>query len=314
MGFPHALMDVATRILQWKEHPPEEWARAANRYLPHIVSALLIVALASKLAELTWTIIPGTPVDAPAPTVGASAARAGSDAAYLDFSSITGSHLFGEASQSVVAVTETIVDAPDTNLNLELRGTVSFRDSETGWAIIADDRGQDKIYFVDDAIDGGRGTTLHAVYGDRVLLNRAGNLETLRLPKELSSGAPTAAFRPAGPAPVVSPSSLRAVISENASRITNVIRIVPHIEQGQMVGFRLNPGEARGQFDALGLRPGDVVTEINGTSMTDPSRGLQVFEALGETTVASVTVLRNGQPEVLTIDTSQLAVLAEGRQ
>ena len=81
-----------------------------------------------------------------------------------------------------------------------------------------------------------------------------------------------------------------------------------------MVGFRLNPGQARGQFDALGFRPGDVVTEINGTAMTDPSRGLQVFEALGETTVASVTVLRGGQPEVLTIDTSQLAVLAEGRQ
>ena len=305
-------MDVATRILQWKEQPPEEWARAANRYLPHIVSALLIVALASKLAELTWTIIPGTPLDAPAPIVSAPTARAGSDAAYLDFSIITGSHLFGEASQAVAAVTETIVDAPDTNLNLELRGTVSFQDSESGWAIIANDRGQDKIYFVDDAIDGGRGTTLHAVYRDRVLLNRAGNLETLRLPKESSNGAVTAAVRL--PAPIAAPSSLRSVISENASRITDVIRIVPHIEQGQMVGFRLNPGQARAQFDALGLRPGDVVTEINGTSMTDPSRGLQVFEALGESTIASVTVLRNGRPEVLTIDTSQLAVLAEGRQ
>ncbi len=305
-------MDVATRILQWKEQPPEEWARAANRYLPHIVSALLIVALASKLAELTWTIIPGTALDAPAPIVSAPTARAGSDAAYLDFSIITGSHLFGEASQAVAAVTETIVDAPDTNLNLELRGTVSFRDSERGWAIIADDRGRDKIYFVDDAIDGGRGTTLHAVYRDRVLLNRAGNLETLRLPKELSSEAATAAIRP--PAPIAAASSLRSVISDNASRITDVIRIVPHIEQGQMVGFRLNPGQARAQFDALGLRPGDVVTEINGTSMTDPSRGLQVFEALGETTIANVTVLRNGRPEVLTIDTSQLAVLAEGRQ
>ena len=268
--------------------------------------------MASKLAELTWTIIPGTPLDAPAPIVSAPPARAGSDAAYLDFSIITGSHLFGEASQAVVAVTETIVDAPDTNLNLELRGTVSFRASESGWAIIAADRGRDKIYFVDDAIDGGRGTTLHAVYRDRVLLNRAGNLETLRLPQELSSGAATAAVRL--PAPIAAPSSLRSVISENASRITDVIRIVPHIEQSQMVGFRLNPGQARAQFDALGLRPGDVVTEINGTAMTDPSRSLQVFEALGESTIASVTVLRNGRPEVLTIDTSQLAVLAEGRQ
>jgi type II secretory pathway component PulC len=41
--------------------------------------------------------------------------------------------------------------------------------------------------------------------------------------------------------------------------------------------------------------------------MTDPSQGLQVFEALGETTQASVTILRNGNPEVLVIDTSQLS-------
>ncbi len=307
-------MDVATRILQWKEHPPEEWARAANRYLPPIVSALLIVALASKLAELTWTIVPGTPLDAPAPRVSAPNARAGSDAAYLDFSRITGGHLFGEASQAMAPVTETIVDAPDTNLNLELRGTVSSPDSEIGWAIIADDRGQEKIYFVNDAIDGNRGTVLRAVYGDRVILNRAGNLETLRLPKELSSSATTVTRRPGAAAPAAAPTSLRTVITENASRITDIIRVVPQIEQGQMIGFRLNPGQARDQFDALGLRPGDVVTEINGTAMTDPSRGLQVFESLGETTVASVTVIRNGQPQVLAIDTTQLAVLAEGRQ
>ena len=307
-------MDVATRILQWKEHPPEEWARAANRYLPHIVSALLIVALASKLAEITWTIIPGTPLDAPAPNVGVPTTRVDVGAADLAFARITGSHLFGEASQAVAAVIETVVDAPDTDLNLELRGIVSSQDNENGWAIIADGRGEEKTYFVNDVIDGSPGTVLHSVYRDRVILNRAGSLETLRLPKELSASATTVTVRPAAPAPTAASASLREVLTNNASRIVDVIRVAPHIEQGQMVGFRINPGQERGQFDALGLQPGDVVTEINGTPMTDPSRGLQVFESLGEATIASVTVLRNGQPEVLAIDTSQLAKLAEGRQ
>ena len=81
-----------------------------------------------------------------------------------------------------------------------------------------------------------------------------------------------------------------------------------------MVGFRINPGREREQFDALGLQPGDVVTDINGTAMTDPTRGLQVFESLGESTQANVTIVRNGVPEVLTIDTSQLDQLAEDRQ
>jgi general secretion pathway protein C len=120
--------------------------------------------------------------------------------------------------------------------------------------------------------------------------------------------------RPSAPAPSAAPDSLRNVLSENASRITDVIRVAPHIEQGQMVGFRVNPGQEREQFAALGLQPGDVVTDINGTAMTDPSRGLQVFEALGESTMANVTVVRNGVPEVLVIDTSQLQELAGGLQ
>ena len=307
-------MDVATYFLQWKEHPPEEWARAANRYLPNIVSAVLIIALAGKLAELTWTIIPGAPLDAPPPAVSVVATRAGSVAVDLDFASITDNHLFGEASQSIAPVTDTVVDAPDTNLNLELRGIVSSADSDGGVAIIADGRGEEKTYAINDAIDGSGGTVLHAVYEDRVILNRAGILETLRLPKEVSGGSVTYAGRPDAALPTVAQASLRDGISENASRITDVLRVVPHIEQGQMVGFRINPGQAREQFDALGLQPGDVVTDINGTTMTDPSRGLQVFEALGEATVANVTVIRNGQPQVLAIDTSQLEVLAEGRQ
>jgi general secretion pathway protein C len=191
---------------------------------------------------------------------------------------------------------------------------MSTEDSASGWAIIADSRGQEKAYYIDDTIEGSGGTVLHAVYGDRVILNRAGNLETLRLPKDISANAVTVAVRPDAALPTVASTSLQDVITQNASRITDIIRVAPQIEQGQMVGFRINPGQARDQFDALGLQPGDVVTDINGTTMTDPSRGLEVFEALGEATVASVTVIRNGQPQVLAIDTSQLAGLAEGRQ
>jgi general secretion pathway protein C len=81
-----------------------------------------------------------------------------------------------------------------------------------------------------------------------------------------------------------------------------------------VVGFRVNPGRDRETFAALGLMPGDVVTDINGTVLDDPSRGLQVFEALGEATMANVTVLRDGAPQVIVVDTSQLESLEENRE
>lgn len=303
-------MDVAKYFRRWKEYPPEELAKAANRYLPSVVCALLIIVLASKLAELTWVIIPGTPLNSPPPLV--NEAISGPVTTRLNLATISDRHLFGEPSATTPPILESLVELPETDLNLELRGIMSTEDSGSGWAIITDSRAQEKTYYIGDLIEGNNGTMLYAVYGDRIILNRLGNLETLRLPKDISANAVTATVPLSSTLPAPAPSSLQDVIVQNVSRITDVLRVQPQIEQGQMVGFRVNPGQAQSQFDALGLQPGDVVTDINGTALTDPSRSLLVFEALGEATIANVTIIRNGQPEVLAIDTSQLADLAEG--
>ena len=75
----------------------------------------------------------------------------------------------------------TAIDAPETQLNLQLRGTIAAGDETMAHAIIADGNGKDKVYFINDAVPGG--AVLHEVYTDRVILNRAGILETLRLPR-----------------------------------------------------------------------------------------------------------------------------------
>jgi general secretion pathway protein C len=86
------------------------------------------------------------------------------------------------------------------------------------------------------------------------------------------------------------------------------------VQEGKVVGFRVTPGKDRATFEALGLQPGDVVTDINGTVLNDPSQGLQVFESLGESTQANVTVLREGTPQVIVVDTTQLKKLQEKRE
>lgn len=309
-------MDVARRLARFKDQPPEQWLKQANRVLPPLVCAVLVLAIASELATLTWRILPGAAVDAPAPEV-ATSAEAASASAGPSYERLTESHLFGAAPEidaTPVAVQE-FVDAPDTTLNLELTGIVSRKESEIGQAIIAGGRGESRTYSVGDTIENASGAVLHAVFYDRVLLNRSGRLETLRLPKEPTGRA--AAAPTARPAPFVADrgsGSLREVISDNASRITDVIRLAPHLEQGEMIGFRLNPGRDREAFSALGLEAGDVVTDINGTVLNDPSAGLQVFEALGEATMANVTVVRGGVPQVIVIDTSQLQSLTENSQ
>lgn len=305
-------MDFANRFSRWRHLTPEQCAQTLNRYAPTAVSALLILALAYQLAQLTWALVPGAAVDAPAPVVSpGAAAPAGSAVRPVDINRIMDSRLFGESSAEPAARVEpvpvSILEAPETTLNLELKATVADTvENRRGAAIIASSQ-VEKTYTVADVIEGAGGAQLHAIYNDRVILNRAGRLETLRLPTEYVPDNAGAAFpSPIAVSPQGNTASLRSVLSANATRINEIVRVAPHIEQGRMVGFRLNPGEQPEQFEALGFQPGDVVMEINGTAMTDPSRGLQVFESLGESTVANVTVVRNGTPEVLTIDTTQL--------
>jgi general secretion pathway protein C len=207
-----------------------------------------------------------------------------------------------------------VEDAPDTTLSLTLKGILSKEGDPNGSVIIANSRNEEKTYYVGQTIEAADGATLHSVYADRVLLNRSGRLETLRLPKDLtaSAGSPVPMRSPLPQAPQAG--SLRDMISENATRFTDIMRPVPHVQEGQIVGFRVNPGRDRATFEALGFQPGDVVTDINGTVLDDPSQSLQVFQSLGESTQANVTVLRDGVPQVIVIDTTQLQSLQENRE
>lgn len=304
-------MDLAKHLGTWKERSPEQWVRTANRYLPTGGTAILVLAIAYQLASLTWVIAPGAPPPVrlrSAPSVDPST----TETQAADVEALIHSHLFGEADKAPPApVAENVTDAPDTTLSLDLRGILSTgSDGANGQAIIAANRGEDKAYHVGQSIDTASGTKLYSVYWDRVLLDRGdGRVETLRLPKELL-GAPAARARgPVMAPPVAAPAaneSLRTVISQNASRFSDIVRIMPAIEQGKTIGFRVQPAKDRPTFDALGLVPGDVVTQINGVALDDASKGLQAFEALGEATQANVTVLRDGAPQALVIDTTQL--------
>lgn len=317
-------MDFAQRLADLRQQSPEQWVKRANVLLPPLVTGILVVAIAYQLADLTWTLLSGPVLDAPASVVAPGSTNSTARPQPSSYAALRGWRPFGEPPDPSAPVVQAVVDAPDTTLNLQLWGVHGATDAasgidepQVGAAFISSGRGEQKVYYVGDTIEGGSGATLHSVYYDRVLLNRGGKLETLRLPQDLAAAAPATVQRPDFRQPVAprpSAASIREVISDNAARFTEVIRIVPDMRGGQMAGFRLTPGRDREAFAALGLEPGDVLTEVNGMLLNDPQTAAQVFTALGEASMANVTVLRDGNPQVLTIDMSQIESLTENLQ
>src|SRR5581483_8930441 len=76
-------------------------------------------------------------------------------------------------------------------------------------------------------------------------------------------------------------------------------------------GFRVYPGRDAAAFIRLGLRPGDLVTAIDGTPLDDPARAQQILSTLGSSSEAHITVLRNGQQQDLTLDLAAVEQEAE---
>ena len=287
---------------------------AVNRTLPRWVALLLIIGIAWQLARIIWMLIPGSAagnqIIAPPSQISQTAATS---AESVDVQQIAGTHLFGEANpEEIIAPLQQedisdIQHLAETRLNLSLKGTLASEDSAVSVAIISDAGNEEKIYIINDPVS--PVATLHAVYTDRVVLNHRGVLEVLKLPKELPQGA--APIRRNSTTVNRSASTNRTqriqnVITQNATRLADVIRPTPYYVSGQMQGYRVYPGRDRKQFAALGLRPGDLIKDVDGATLANPQQATQIFQSLGDKEQVSVTVERNGQPEILILRTSQL--------
>lgn len=91
-------------------------------------------------------------------------------------------HLFGRA--DVIAGNAPTV-APQTKLNLVLRGVIASKSQEEALAIIATRGGDEKGYSPGERLPGG--AELKEIYADRVILQHRGRLETLMLERKLLS-------------------------------------------------------------------------------------------------------------------------------
>lgn len=280
----------------------ELW-RQGYRHAPAVLGVLLTAALAWQAAALTWKAVellstePSLPPPAQINDPGSRRVET------VSIESITNAHLFGQADAQPVEIAAAAADAPETRLNLKLRGILAADEPEYSRAIITSGN-QDKVYAVGDTV--ATGTTVEGVLADRVLLRRSGRLETLRLPREIAStGGGVEYQEPVASEEVRDVSDIRAEVAADPKRLSDLIRYSPVLENGAIRGYRIYPGRDRARFAELGLQAGDIVTAVNGMSLSDPRQATEMMNSLTDASDITLTVERNGSPMTITLAASQ---------
>ena len=215
--------------------------------------------------------------------------------------------------------------APQTRLALLLRGVLASSEAGLGQAVI-EHQGRQDLYQVGDKLPVGAEVVLAKVLPGLVVLDNGGRYEVLRLFEEPalatrvaanfaagSPAAPAVSNRGGGGGAAVSrveqatlAARYREQLYDNPESLTDVVQVAPVREAETLRGYRLMPGRASREFAALGLRPGDVVTQINGLSLSEPSNTVRLYQDMRAATRATFTLERDGGTVTLDIDLSDL--------
>lgn len=290
---------------------------------------LLLAWIVSLAADVFWLVMPqpASPAIPPAmlqgggqtqkPAPASQASRQEQES--VDIDSMQAWHLFGrqEAEQVVEeavpeAPSDAELEARETRLSLKLLAVMQMPVSNSGYAVIEHASKAD-LYRVGDTLPGGRDVKLQRVLVDRVIIDNRGNLESLLLYEESEESAQAArAVRTRqrqtqrGDARVLDQrdnprltqmaNQYRQQLMSNPMSLADVIKVsIAKDASGDVIGYSIRPGRDRQQFAAFGLQSGDIVTAVNGVSLDDPARAMELYSQLRTATEASFSIKRGSE-------------------
>jgi len=167
---------MAPLINKWSD-------RIGEQGLVWFVNLVLLALIAQAIAGLTWQMMDDeSNVLEQARSTPTNINRSSQQSAILMAQSIAKSHLFGQADARATA--QRGASAPETKLNLLLKGVVASSDARNAEAFIAAGQGAiEKSYKVGDNLPGG--AILKEIYDERILLEYRGRMENLSLRRKI---------------------------------------------------------------------------------------------------------------------------------
>lgn len=271
--------------------------------LPRLVNILLIIPLASGFSILSEQFFTASGQSMPV-TVNQqfTAIPAVQNINLINSQQIAHWHLFGKETVKKPPAKPDKTVAPVTRLKLTLRGIAAENDRHQGLAIIQKPNKEEKHFKVGDSVFGL--ATLDEIYTDHVLLLKDGRYEKLFLAKLRDSSSKKKIATPVGksrktPASRVKPTSPIHV----DNKFWEYLDYEPAVINGRIAGLKL-VAEEKDEEEILlsnGLKPGDVVIDVNGHSMKTGQGVSDAINALADDKRLVFTLKRDGKTKIVTV-------------
>ena len=296
--------------------------------------AVLVVWAVNSMANTVWALIPSSPVEVSKSVVinpPPSTADASGGVETIDVSSILGMSVFGAAEPSevqdlapvnaVATPREGIENgARETSLALTLTGIVASTTDGLGSAMI-EARKKQELYSVGDDLPANGKVTLAKIMPKQVVIDNNGTYELITLfddngivgiVQSASSELPNRT--PALTAEVSTNQSERQQLAANyreqlysdPQSLAGLVSISAVQSDGGLKGYRVAPGRDAEQFTALGFKAGDIVTAVNGYTLSDPTNTVRLYQLMRDATDATFEIERDGSPVSISVSLSSL--------
>jgi general secretion pathway protein C len=197
-------------------------------------------------------------------------------------------------------------DHPRTSLALKLVGLMYSTDPKQARAIIESEEDGARSFSTHERV--ADKVEVYSIEADRVILLHAGRREALLLdPEEETPGAPTdSAVQPtSGPGDNQASTETSAGSAEAQNKLDDVMRdfkATPVMEDGELLGFRLNAVGNPKIMDEWGLDPEDVITAVNGMPLNSQGRIMILYDKLKKQREFDLTLNRGGNSRTITVD------------
>lgn len=211
------------------------------------------------------------------------------------------------------------INAPcnPTTLPIELLGTIYLGDRMKSLATVKDKAySEADIYRVGDSIYGNEMAVVAAVERQKIIINNNGAKECIDLdkgdPNAANDGFPSFGGTDFGGMPTGSSGAGSEITIESSyvegelgpgfGKIVDAARLVPNTVDGGINGFKIFSIKGGTLFARIGLQNGDVITQVNETSMKQPEQGFALYQAFQDEKEVRIQLLRGGTtPQNITV-------------